>query len=111
MWNDSWRNASPRVRAGQLAIVSRWRASDSFALLECLGLMLPDALPDSTISRTCRLIDLETYQAVFTWMLQRLADAGLVKGKTVGIDATTHDGAAVAVGSPGQRRQPMSGTT
>src|SRR5690349_14957201 len=28
-------------------------------------------------------------RAVFTWMLQRLADAGLVKGKTVGIDATT----------------------
>ena len=46
--------------------------------------------PDhSTISRTRRLIDLETHGAVFTWMLQRLADAGLVKGKTVGIDATT----------------------
>ena len=29
------------------------------------------------------------HEAVFTWMLQRLADAGLVKGKTVGIDATT----------------------
>jgi hypothetical protein len=35
------------------------------------------------------LIDLETHEAVFTWTLQRLADAGLVKGKTVGIDATT----------------------
>jgi hypothetical protein len=35
------------------------------------------------------LIDLETHEAVFTWMLQRLADAGLVKGKTVGVDATT----------------------
>src|SRR5215208_4655802 len=44
---------------------------------------------DSTISRTSRLIDLETHEAVFTWMLQRLADAGLVKGKTIGIDATT----------------------
>ena len=45
--------------------------------------------------KTCRgapptpLIDLETHEAVFTWMLQRLADAGLVRGKTVGIDATT----------------------
>ena len=29
------------------------------------------------------------HEAVFTWMLERLADAGLVKGKTVGIDATT----------------------
>jgi transposase len=35
------------------------------------------------------LIDLETHEAVFTWMLQRLGYAGLVKGKTVGIDATT----------------------
>jgi transposase len=53
-------------------------------------LVLPEAPPDhSTISRTRRLIDLETHEAVFTWILQRLADAGLVKGKTVGIDATT----------------------
>ena len=67
-----------------------WRAADSFALREFLGLVLPEAPPDhSTVSRTRRLIDLETHQAVFTWILQRLADAGLVKGKTVGIDATT----------------------
>jgi transposase len=49
-----------------------WRAADSFALREFLGLVLPDAPPDhSTISRTRRSIDLETYEAVFTWMLQR----------------------------------------
>jgi transposase len=64
-----------------------WRAADSFALREFIGLVLPEAPPDhSTISRTRRLIDLETHEAVFSWMLQR---AGLVKGKTVGIDATT----------------------
>jgi transposase len=51
-----------------------WRAADSFALREFLGLVLPEAPPDhSTISRTRRLIDGE---AVFTWMLQRLADGG-----------------------------------
>jgi transposase len=67
-----------------------WRAADSFALREFLGLMLPEGPPDhSTISRTRRLIDSETHQAVFAWILQRLADTGLVKGKTVGIDATT----------------------
>jgi transposase len=67
-----------------------WRAADSFALREFLGLVLPEAPPDhSTISRTRRLIDVETHEAVFTWILHRLADAGLVKGKTVGIDATT----------------------
>lgn len=43
----------------------------------------------STISRTRRLIDLETHRAVFTWVLQCLSTAGLVKGKTIGIDATT----------------------
>jgi len=67
-----------------------WRAADSLALREFLGLVLPEAPPDhSTISRTRRLIDLETHEAVFTWILQQLADAGLVKGKTIGIDATT----------------------
>ena len=67
-----------------------WRATDSLALRAFLGLVLPAAPPDhSTISRTRRLIALETHQAVFTWILQRLADAGLVQGKTVGIDATT----------------------
>lgn len=67
-----------------------WRAADSFALREFLGLVLPDAPPDhSTMSRTRRLIDLETHQTVFTWIVQRLADGGLVTGKTIGIDATT----------------------
>lgn len=67
-----------------------WRAADSLSLRQFLGLELNEAPPDhSTISRTRRLIDLETHQAVFTWILARLAEAGLVKGRTVGIDATT----------------------
>jgi transposase len=67
-----------------------WRAADSFALRDFLGVGLEDAPPDhSTISRTRRLIDLETHRAVFTWVLQCLSTAGLVKGKTLGIDATT----------------------
>ena len=67
-----------------------WRAADSFALRDFLGVGLEGAPPDhSTISRTRRLIDLETHRAVFTWVLQCLSTAGLVKGKTIGIDATT----------------------
>jgi transposase len=68
---------------GERAIA--WRAADSFAQREFLGLVLPEAPPDhSTISRTRRLIDLKTHEAVFTWILQRLADAELAIGKTVG---------------------------
>jgi transposase len=67
-----------------------WRASDSLTLRDFLGLSLPEAPPDhSTISRTRRLIDVETHRAVFTWVLARLGEAGLVKGQTIGIDATT----------------------
>jgi len=67
-----------------------WRAADSFALRDFLGVGLDSAPPDhSTISRTRRLIDLETHRAVFTWVLQCLSTAGLVQGKTIGIDATT----------------------
>jgi transposase len=67
-----------------------WRAADSLALRDFLGVALDQAPPDhSTISRTRRLIALETHRAVFTWILQCVSTAGLVKGKTIGIDATT----------------------
>jgi transposase len=67
-----------------------WRTADSLALRGFLGLSLDQVPPEhSTISRTRRLIDLETHRSVFTWILQVLATADLVKGKTIGIDATT----------------------
>jgi transposase len=67
-----------------------WRAADSLAVRHFLRLGLEDAAPDhSTISRTRRLIDVETHRAVFTWVQQRLVKAGLLQGKTVAIDATT----------------------
>ena len=67
-----------------------WRATDSLAVRSFLGLPVHEAPPDhSTIARTRRLIDLETHRAVFTWVQVRLVEAGLLKGKTVAIDATT----------------------
>jgi transposase len=67
-----------------------WRATDSLAIRSFLGLPVQDDPPDhSTISRTRRLIDLETHRAVFTWVQERLVEAGLLKGKTIAIDATT----------------------
>lgn len=67
-----------------------WRAADSLSLRDFLGIAASKLTPDhSTISRTRRLIDLETHQAVFTWVLGVLDGAGLIKGKTIGVDATT----------------------
>jgi transposase len=67
-----------------------WRAADSMGLRKFLGVGLDEQTPDhSTISRTRRLIDVETHRQVFFWILELLRDQGLLKGKTVGIDATT----------------------
>src|ERR1700686_2010849 len=67
-----------------------WRLADSLTLREFLGIGLDERTPDHvTISRTRRLIDGETHQRIFTWVLERLAQSGLIKGKTIGVDATT----------------------
>ena len=67
-----------------------WRATDSLAVRSFLRLAVDEAPPDhSTIARTRRLIDLETHRTVFTWVQQRLVEAGRLKGKTIAIDATT----------------------
>jgi len=55
-----------------------WRAADSLGVREFLRLGLHDDPPDhSTISRTRRLIAVDTHRAVFTWIQQRLVEAGL----------------------------------
>jgi transposase len=67
-----------------------WRVADSMALRRFLGYELTDQTTDhSTLSRNRRLIDLETHEEVFVWVLQVLAREKLLDGKTLGIDATT----------------------
>jgi transposase len=67
-----------------------WRLADSLTLRQFLAIGLDEKTPDHvTISRTRRLIAPETHQLVFTWVLERLAQAGLIKGKTIGVDSTT----------------------
>ena len=67
-----------------------WRLADSLTLRQFLSIGLDENTPDHvTISRTRRLIDGETHQRIFTWVLERLAQAGLIKGKTIGVDSTT----------------------
>jgi transposase len=72
-----------------------WRLKDSLSLRSFLGIALDEDTPDhSTISRTRRLIDVETHSQVFAWVLGLLADRGLLQGKRIGIDATTLEASA-----------------
>jgi len=66
-----------------------WRVADSFSLREFLGFSLTESTPDhSTMSRTRRLIPVETHRAVFRWFVKVLGEEGLIDGQTVAIDAT-----------------------
>jgi transposase len=67
-----------------------WRCNDSLSLKAFLGIPCDRPAPDhSTISRTRRLIDVETHAAVFREILKVLANHDLIDGKTAGIDSTT----------------------
>src|SRR5215207_5358513 len=67
-----------------------WRAADSLSLRQFLGYEVNELPPDhSTLSRTRRLLSVETHKAVFRWVNQVLIQSGLIKGQTVSIDATT----------------------
>ena len=67
-----------------------WRCNDSNSLKLFLGVPCNKPAPDhSTLSRTRRLIDLETHGEVFKYVLKILANHDLIDGKTVGVDSTT----------------------
>ena len=69
-----------------------WRVADSLSLRHFLGYELDQRTPDhSSVSRTRRLMDYQTHQEVFDWVLKVLAKAKLLKGKTLGVDATMLD--------------------
>ena len=67
-----------------------WQLADSLGLRRFVGIGLDEDTPDhTTISRTRRLIDVQTHGEVFGWVLGVLADRGLLKGQRIAIDATT----------------------
>jgi transposase len=67
-----------------------WRCADSLSLRGFLGYDLSQKTPDhSSLCRIRQRLDLETHKEVFTFVLRVLAEAGLLQGKTLGIDATT----------------------
>jgi transposase len=67
-----------------------WRCSDSLSLREFLRLGLSEPVPDhSWLSKTRSRLPLEVHEAVFAWVLERLAEHGLIKGDRIGVDAST----------------------
>jgi transposase len=67
-----------------------WRCADSLSLREFLLLESRERVPDhSWLSRTRSRLPLEVHDEVFAWVLQRLAEHGLIKGARIGVDAST----------------------
>ena len=67
-----------------------WRCSDSLSLREFLRLESRDRVPDhSWLSKTRTRLPHEVHAAVFDWVLALIAEAGLVKGDRIGVDAST----------------------
>ena len=67
-----------------------WRCSDSLSLRQFLRLESRDRVPDhSWLSKTRARLPHEVHVAVFDWVLALIAEAGLVKGDRIGVDAST----------------------
>jgi transposase len=70
-----------------------WRCADSLSLRAFLLLASRERVPDhSWLSRTRSRLPLEVHDEVFAWVLQLLAEHGLIKGARIGVDASTMKG-------------------
>jgi len=67
-----------------------WRCSDSFSLRDFLRLANRDTVPDhSWLSKTRSRLPHEVHEQVFAWILNLVAEHGLVKGERIGVDGST----------------------
>lgn len=67
-----------------------WRCSDSLSLREFLRLANRDKVPDhSWLSKTRSRLPHEVHEQVFVWILNLVAERGLVKGERIGVDGST----------------------
>ena len=67
-----------------------WRCSDSLSLRAFLRLGSRDRVPDhSWLSRSRTRLPHEVHATVFDWVLVLIAEAGLIKGERIGVDAST----------------------
>lgn len=66
-----------------------WRCSDSLSLREFLGLEMHERVPDhSTLSRARARYPDEVYEKVNDLVFRMVVQAGLFKGKVLGVDST-----------------------
>ena len=69
-----------------------WRCADSLSLREFLRLDPIERVPDhSWLSKTRSRLPLEVHEAIFAWVLRRLAEHGLILGDRIGVDASTKE--------------------
>src|SRR6476646_7048560 len=67
-----------------------WRCSDSISLRDFLRLESREKVPDhSWLSKTRGRLPHEVHERVFGWVLKLVTEQGLVKGKRIGVDAST----------------------
>lgn len=66
-----------------------WRCDDSRSLARFLGYAPGESTPDhSTLSLTRERLPMEIHRLAFELILTAASDQGLLKGKTIGVDAT-----------------------
>jgi transposase len=67
-----------------------WRCADSLALREFLGIPWNEASPEhSSLTKIRQRLPLAVHEQVFAFVLQLAQEKGLLRGKTVAVDATT----------------------
>ena len=67
-----------------------WRCSDSMSLRDFLRLENREKVPDhSWLSKTRGRLPHEVHERVFEWVLKLVAEKGLIRGKRIGVDAST----------------------
>lgn len=67
-----------------------WRCADSLSLREFLGLELTDRVPDhSSLSRIRQRLPLGVHIEVFGWVIKVLSNEKLLRGRNLGVDATS----------------------
>lgn len=67
-----------------------WRCADSLSLRRFLDYEITDSTPDhSSLCRIRQRLPIEVYREVFRKILEILRAEGLLRGKTLGIDAST----------------------